>query len=343
MNLETTYLGMPLTHPIVASSSPLTRDLDGIRRLEDAGASAIVLHSLFEEQLMEESRVLDHYLDYGSESYSESLSYVPDLTDYNSGPDGYLELVRKAKERVEIPIIGSLNGVTPGGWKDYANQIEEAGADALELNLYFIPSGTEVSGQEIEEQYLEVVREVRKHTRLPLAVKLCPYFSSLPDLARALTVVGADALVLFNRFYQPDFDLETLDVAPKVHLSDPNEFRLPLTWTAILYGRVKADLGITTGVHTHEEVIKGVMAGANVTMMASALLNDGLQTIQSTLATVGLWMEQHDYESIEQMRGSLSQRHAANPSAFVRPNYMKTLQSWSSDPSLGHGQIPLSL
>ena len=212
MNLETTYLGLSLPHPIVASASPLSHDIDGIRRLEDAGASAIVLQSLFEEQLIEESRLLDHNLDYGSESYGESLSYVPDLSDYNSGPDGYLELIREAKEKVTTPIIGSLNGVTPGGWKDYAAQIEEAGADALELNLYFVPSDIDVSAQEMEAQYLDVVREVRKNTKLPLAVKLCPYFSSLPHLAKSISEVGADALVLFNRFYQPDIDLETISV-----------------------------------------------------------------------------------------------------------------------------------
>lgn len=336
MNLETEYLGLRLAHPLVASSSPLTKTIDGICRLEDAGASAIVLHSLFEEQVIGESRRQHHYMEFGSESYSESLSYAPDVGDYNSGPDGYLELVAAAKERVDIPVIGSLNGATPQGWSDYAQRIQQAGADALELNLYIIPAETGRTGTGVEQQYEEVVREVGAQTILPLAVKICPYFSSVPDMARKFAEAGAVGLVLFNRFYQPDFDLETLEVVPRISLSDTNEFRLPLTWTGILYGRIQADLAITTGVHGFEEVLKGVMAGAKITMMASALLRNGLETINKTIAAASNWMEEHEYESIEQMRGSLSQMHATDPSAFVRPNYMETLQSWHPDPALGH-------
>jgi len=336
MNLETDYLGLRLAHPLVASSSPLTREIDGILRLEDAGASAIVLHSLFEEQIIGESRQLHHHLDFGSESHSESLGYAPELEDYNCGPDGYLNLIETAKSRTNTPIIGSLNGVTPRGWADYAGRIEKAGADALELNLYFIPADIETSGSEIEQQYEEVVREVKSQIHLPLAVKICPYFSSVPNMAKRLVEAGADGLVLFNRFYQPDFDLDTLEVAPKISPSDSDEFRLPLTWTGILYGRIQADLAVTTGVHGYEEVLKGVMAGAKVAMMASALLEKGADVIERTITATGNWMEEHDYESIEQMRGSVSQMHSADPSAFVRPNYMKTLHSWSPDPALRH-------
>lgn len=336
MNLETHYLGLQLAHPLVASSSPLTGDIDGILRLEDAGISAIVLHSLFEEQIIAESRHLHHHLEFASESYGEALSYAPELEDYNRGPDGYLELIETARRRTKIPIIASLNGVTPQGWSDYAGRIEEAGAHALELNLYFIPADVEVDGRAIEQQYEEVVLEVRAQTRLPLAVKLCPYFSSVPNVAHTLVEAGADGLVLFNRFYQSDFDLETLEVAPRISLSDPAEFRLPLTWTGILYGCIEADFAISTGVHGYEELLKGVMAGARVTMMASALLKNGLETIEKTVLATRDWMEKHEYESIEQMRGSLSQKHSATPSAFVRPNYMQTLQSWRPDPALGH-------
>jgi dihydroorotate dehydrogenase (fumarate) len=336
MILGTEYLGLSLSHPIVASSSPLTRDVAAIARLEDAGASAIVLHSLFEEQIDHENHISQHFNDYGAESYAESLSYLPNLDSYNRGCDGYLELIQAAKHRVDVPIIGSLNGITPQGWSDYASQIEAAGADALELNLYSVPARVDVSGAEIEQQYLEVVAEIRVQTKLPLAVKLCPFFSSLPHMSQRLVAAGADALVLFNRFYQPDFDLETLEVAPRVQLSDPAEIRQALTWIAILHGRVDADLAITTGVHSHEEVLKGIMAGAKVTMMASALLKNGLGTISSTIAALREWMEQHEYESIEQMHGSMSQQNVEDPSVFVRPNYMRTLQSWSPDPSLGH-------
>ena len=279
MNLTTTYLGLSLKHPIVPSASPLSESLDGIRKLEDAGAAAIVLHSLFEEQLTGESHRLDHYLDYGTESFAEALTYFPEPDAYHVGPDAYLDKIRTAKEAVDIPIIGSLNGISPGGWVKYARYIEEAGADALELNIYYIPTDPGKSSQEVENQYLDVIRMVNKEISIPLSVKLGPYFSSFANMALQMAEAGASGLVLFNRFYQPDFDLEALEVTPGLMLSNPYEMRLPLRWVAILYGRVSIDYAITSGVHEFDDVLKGVMAGANVTMMASALLHHGVDHI----------------------------------------------------------------
>ncbi|RME09415.1 MAG: dihydroorotate dehydrogenase-like protein [Ardenticatenia bacterium] len=332
-DLTTTYLGMKLAHPIVPSASPLSRSLDGIKRMAEAGASAIVMYSLFEEQITLESQHLDHYLVYGSESYAEALSYFPDIHDYNVGPDEYLELIRRAKEAVDIPIIGSLNGVSTGGWIEYARYIQQAGADAIELNLYYIPTNPDLTSAEVEQMYLDVVEHVRQNVRIPIAVKVGPYFSAFANMAKRFAKAGANGLVLFNRFYQPDFNLETLDVEPRLVLSSPHEVRLPLHWTAILYGRVNVDLAITSGVHTHEEVLKGVMAGANVTMMASALLKNGVEYLGTVLENVRRWMEEHEYESIEQMRGSMSQMNIAEPAAFERANYMKVLDSWRDDPT----------
>ncbi len=333
MDLTTTYMGMTLKHPIVPSASPLSETLDGIRRLEDAGAAAIVMHSLFEEQITLESHELDHYLSYGTESFAEALSYFPDMETYRLGPDEYLNLVRQAKASVDIPIIGSLNGVSSGGWIEYARKIEEAGADALELNLYFIPTNPELTGAEIEEMYINVVQDVKRHVTIPVAVKLSPFFSSIPNMTARLAEAGANALVLFNRFYQPDFDLENLEVVPNLTLSTSYELRLPLRWVAILYGRVPVDFAITSGVHTHEDVLKGLMAGAKVTMMASELLQNGLGRIQEILQAMVQWMEEHEYESVAQMQGSMSQKHVAEPAAFERANYMKVLQSWRPDPT----------
>lgn len=332
-DLTTTYLGMKLAHPIVPSASPLSRSLDGIKRMAEAGASAIVMYSLFEEQITLESQHLDHYLVYGSESYAEALSYFPDIHEYNVGPDEYLELIRRAKEAVDIPIIGSLNGVSTGGWIEYARYMQQAGADAIELNLYYIPTNPDLSSAEVEQMYLDVVQHVRQNVRIPIAVKVGPYFSAFANMAKRFAEAGANGLVLFNRFYQPDFDLETLDVVPRLVLSSPHEVRLPLHWAAILYGRVNVDLAITSGVHTHEEVLKGIMAGANVTMMASALLQNGVEYLRTVLDNVRAWMEEHEYESIEQMRGSMSQMNVAEPAAFERANYMKVLDSWRDDPT----------
>ena len=333
MDLTTTYMGLTLKHPIVPSSSPLSDSVSKIRRLEDAGAAAVVMYSLFEEQINQESHVLDHYLSYGAESYGEALSYFPDLERYNVGPEEYLELIRQAKEAVDIPIIGSLNGISSGGWIEYARKIQEAGADGLELNLYYIPTEPNITCAEMENTYLQVVKDVRKSVTIPIAVKVGPFFSAFANMAQRFADAGADALVLFNRFYQPDFDLENLEVVPHLVLSDSDELRLRLHWVAILYGRVRADYAITGGVHTHEDVLKGLMAGAKVTMMASELLRNGIGRISEVLDEMVRWMEEHEYESVEQMQGSMSQINVADPAAFERGNYMRVLQSWRMDPT----------
>jgi dihydroorotate dehydrogenase (fumarate) len=328
MNLTTNYLGMLLKNPIVASSSPLSHSVDSIRRLEDAGAAAVVMYSLFEEQIGFDSYYIDHHLTQGIDSYAESISYFPDMQSYNIGPDEYLNLIRKAKETVSIPIIGSLNGTSVGGWTDYAGLIEEAGADALELNVYYLPANTAVKGNDVEALYLDILGAVREVVTIPVAIKLSPFFSSVANMASCLSEQGADGLVLFNRFYQPDFDLENLEVAPRLVLSNSNELRLPLRWVAILYGRVNADLAITSGVHTSQDVVKGLMAGAKVTMMASELLQNGVRRIGQVLNEVVTWLNEHEYESVTQMIGAMSQKHCAEPAAFERANYMKTLQSY---------------
>ncbi len=328
MTLSTRYLGMALKNPIIVSSSPLSHSVDSIRRLEDAGAAAVVMYSLFEEQITFDSLYLDQYLTRGTDSFAESLSYFPEMQSYNVGPDDYMNLIRQAKEAVDIPIIGSLNGVSTGGWTDYAVLMEQAGADAIELNVYYIPTDTDLRGCEVEKIYLEVLREVKRSVPLPVAMKLSPYFSSTANIAKRLVEEGADALVLFNRFYQPDIDLEALEVVPRLVLSNSSELRLPLRWVAILYGRLLTDLAITTGVHTSEDVLKALMAGANVTMMASELLQNGIGRIDAILDEIRSWMQEHEYESVAQMIGSISQQHCAQPAAFERANYMKTLASY---------------
>ncbi len=333
MDLTTTYMGMTLKHPIVPSASPLSRNLDSIRRLEDAGAAAIVMYSLFEEQIASESLMLDHYLTYGTESFAEALSYFPRMENYNVGPHEYVDLVRSAKEAVDIPIIGSLNGISTGGWIEYARYIEDAGADGLELNIYYIPTDPFMDSAEVEQMYLDVVHDVKKTVTIPVAVKVGPYFSSFANMAMRLKQAGADALVVFNRFYQPDLDIEELNVAPNLMLSNSYEMRLPLRWVAMLYGRVPVDMAITSGVRTYEDVLKGMMAGANVTMLASELLRNGEQRIGALVQEVTQWMEEHEYESIKQMQGSMSQRNVAEPAAFERANYMKVLGSWRQDPT----------
>jgi dihydroorotate dehydrogenase (fumarate) len=312
----------------VASSSPLSHSVDSIRRLEDAGAAAVVMYSLFEEQIGFDSYYIDHHLTQGTDSYAESISYFPDMQSYNVGPDEYLNLIRRAKEAVGIPVIGSLNGASVGGWTDYSTLIEEAGADALELNVYYLPTNTEIKGSDVEALYLDILASVREVVTIPVAVKLSPFFSSIANMANRLSDQGADGLVLFNRFYQPDFDLENLEVATRLVLSNSNELRLPLRWIAILHGRVNADLAITSGVHTSQDVIKGLMAGAKVTLMASELLQNGLRRIGQVLNELVTWLNERDYESVTQMIGSMSQKHCAEPAAFERANYMKMLQSY---------------
>ena len=328
MNLTTNYLGMILKNPIVASSSPLSHTVDSIRRLEDAGAAAVVMYSLFEEQIGFDSYYLDHHLTQGIDSYAESISYFPDMQSYNVGPDEYLNLIRGAKEAVGIPIVGSLNGASVGGWTDYATLIEDAGADAIELNIYYLPANSQITGIEVESLYLDILSAVRQAVTIPVAVKLSPFFSSVANMASRLSDGGADGLVLFNRFYQPDFDLENLEVAPRLVLSNSDELRLPLRWVAILYGRLSADLAITSGIHTSQDVIKGLMAGAKVTMMASELLQKGVSRIGQVLNELVTWLNEHEYESVMQMIGAMSQKHCAEPAAFERANYMKMLQSY---------------
>jgi dihydroorotate dehydrogenase (fumarate) len=328
MNLTTNYLGMVLKNPIVASSSPLSHTVDSIRRLEDAGVAAVVMYSLFEEQIGFDSYYIDYHLTQGIDSYAESISYFPDMQSYNVGPDEYMNLIRRAKEAVDIPIIGSLNGASVGGWTDYATLIEEAGADALELNIYYLPTNTQISGLEVETLYLDILSVVRQAVTIPLAVKMSPFFSSIPNMASRLSDAGADGLVLFNRFYQPDFDLENLEVAPRLVLSNSDDLRLPLRWVAILYGRLSTDFAITSGIHTSPDVIKGLMAGAKVTMMASELLQNGVRRVGQVLNELVTWMTDHEYETVMQMIGAMSQKHCAEPAAFERANYMKMLDSY---------------
>lgn len=328
-DLTTTYLGLPLKNPLVASASPLSRKIATVRHLEDAGAAAIVMYSLFEEQITHESHELDHYLERGTHSFAESLSYFPDLAHYNIGPEQYLEHLQRVKEAVSIPVIGSLNGISTGGWVDYAQRIEQAGADALELNIYYMPTDVDLTGVELEESYVQLVRDVRARVALPIAVKLSPFFTSIPNIARRFADAGANGLVLFNRFYQPDFDLDALEVVPNLVLSNSNELRLPLRWVAILYGRVKADLALSGGVHTAEDVLKAMMAGAHISMLASTLLSEGIDKLGQLLVSLQEWMELHEYESITQMRGSMSQQAVADPAAFERANYMKELNSYN--------------
>ncbi len=327
-DLTTTYLGLRLKNPLVASASPLSKKLETVRRIEDAGASALVMYSLFEEQINHDSFELDHYLERGTHSYAEALSYFPEVDNYNLGPEPYLEHLHKIKQMVDIPVIGSLNGISSGGWVDYAHRIEQAGADGLELNIYYLPTDPDLTGAELEEDYVQLVRDVRAKVKLPIAVKLSPYFTALPNLAKRIANAGADALVLFNRFYQPDFDLEELEVVPNLVLSTSHEVRLPLRWIAILYGRIQADFALTSGVHTAQDVLKAMMAGANVTMMTSTLLENGVGRIMHILADLQEWMEEHEYESIEQMRGSMSQQAVTEPAAFERANYIRALNTF---------------
>jgi dihydroorotate dehydrogenase (fumarate) len=325
VDLSTTYLGLQLKNPVVASSSPLSKKVDSVKRLEDAGVAALVMHSLFEEQLQHESMELDYYLHRGSDSFAEALSYFPALDSFTMDPDGYLEHVRRLKEAVDIPVIGSLNGISSGGWLDYAKGIEQAGADALELNMYYIATDVDLSGAELERTYVELVQSLAGKLDLPIAVKLSPFFTSVPNIAWLLSEAGADGLVMFNRFYQPDLDLDKLEVVPDLVLSNSDELRLPLRWIAILYGRVNADLAATTGIHTAMDVMKVVAGGASVAMMTSALLQNGVECPKEILSDIHDWMEEHEYESIAQMKGSMSQKAVAEPAAFERANYMKAL------------------
>jgi dihydroorotate dehydrogenase (fumarate) len=330
VDLSTNYLGLQLKNPLVASASPLSKKVDSVKKLEDAGISAVVMYSLFEEQITHESVELDHFLNEGTYTYAESLTHFPDFEHYNIGPESYLELIQKIKRAVNIPVIGSLNGISAGGWVDYAHKIQEAGADALELNMYYLPTDDTLTGSELEKTYVELVKQVHAKIHIPLAVKLSPFFTSLPNLARRLVDAGASSLVLFNRFLQPDLDIDTLDVVPNVILSTSDELRLPLRWIAILYGRIQSDLALTTGVHTGKDALKAIMAGANVAMVASELIANGPASASTILAGMQTWMEEYEYQSIQQMRGSMSQKAVAEPAAFERANYMKALRSFDN-------------
>ena len=330
MDLTTKYMGLKLRNPLVVSSSPLSYDTDNYRKLEDAGVAAIVSHSIFEEQIRHEANELNHYLMQGTESFAEALSYFPEPDAFLLGPEAYLDHIRKAKKAVKIPIIGSLNGHTLGGWTEYAKLIEEAGADALELNIYFLSTNLDMKADLIEETYCEILQSIKSSVKIPVAIKLAPFFSSFPNMAKRLDQAGADALVLFNRFYQPDIDLEQLEVTPNLLLSTSYDMRLPLRWVAVLYGHIKASLAATSGIHEAQDVVKMLMVGADVTMMCSALLKNGIDHVKHVLKGVEQWMKEHDYESVEQLKGTMSQKSCANPEAFERANYMKVLQSFRS-------------
>jgi dihydroorotate dehydrogenase (fumarate) len=327
VDLSTTYLGLQLRTPLVPSASPLSQDVDSVRRLEDAGASAIVLYSLFEEQLRQESLELDHHLSRGTESFAESLTFFPQPGEFRLGPEGYLNHIRKSKEAVNIPIIASLNGATVGGWTQYAKEIEQAGADALECNIYSIATDPDVTSAQIEQTYLDIVQAVKSTVSIPVAVKLSPFFSNMANMAKRLDAVGADGLVLFNRFYQPDIDLEELELKPNVLLSTPQALRLPLTWIGILYARIRASLAATSGIHGAEDVIKLLMVGANVTMLCSTLLRNGINHLRYVEQGLHDWMEAHEYESVRQMQGSMSQLRCPDPGAFERAQYMRAVKS----------------
>jgi dihydroorotate dehydrogenase (fumarate) len=329
IDLSTTYLGLKLKNPLVAAASPLSEKLDSVRHLEECGVSAIVMYSLFEEQVIRESLELDRFLSLGTHTYAEALTYLPEVGRYSLGPEAYVENVYRLKQATQIPIIGSLNGVSTGGWIDYAQQIEGAGADALELNIYYLPVDPDLTGAELEENYVQLVSDLRAKVNIPLAVKLSPFFTSIPNMARRLVEAGADGLVLFNRFYQPDFDLEELEVVPNLQLSTSSELRMPLRWIALLYGRVHTDYALTSGVHTSTDMLKAMMAGASVCMVASEFLQNGTGRAEEMLAGMHAWMEEHEYESVMQMRGSMSAQAVAQPNAFKRTNYIKVLSSYN--------------
>jgi len=329
VDLTTTYLGLKLKNPLVASPSPLSEKVENVIRMEQAGIAAVVMYSLFEEQIIHESLELDYFLTRGTESFAEALTYFPNIGKYSLAPDKYIETLEKTKLAVNIPVLGSLNGVSTGGWIEYAQKIQDAGADGLELNLYYLPTDINLTSTQLEDNYLKLVNDVRGKVKIPLAVKLAPFFTALPHFANRLVQAGADGLVLFNRFYQPDLDLENLEVVPNLVLSNSDDLRLPLRWIAILYGKVKADLALTSGVHTSEDAIKAIMAGANVAMTTSALLKRGTNAIQQILTGLEEWMTEREYESVQQMRGSMSQGAVAEPAAFERANYMKVLNSFN--------------
>ena len=335
VDLTTTYLGLTLKNPLVASASPLSHKIETVRQLEEAGISAVVMYSLFEEQIIADSLRLHRDLSQGTDSFAEALTYLPDLTAYSDlrqytiGRDVYVQNLYNLKQAVGIPVIGSLNGITNGGWIEYARKIQDAGADALELNIYNLPTDPDITSSALEDRYIDLVRSIRASINIPIAIKLSPFFTALPNFAKRLTEVGVNGLVLFNRFYQPDFDLETLEVVPNLTLSNSSELLLRLHWTAILYGLVKMDIAITGGVQTAEDVVKSLMAGARVSMLVSALLRQGIDYLSKIEEDLDNWLDEHEYESVRQMRGSMSQQAVSDPAAFERANYMKVLSSYA--------------
>jgi dihydroorotate dehydrogenase (fumarate) len=328
MDLTTTYLGLKLRTPLVPAASPLSEDIDNIKRMEDAGASAVVLHSLFEEQLRQDRAELAHNLEQGTESFAEALTYFPEPETFHLGPEEYLKHIARAKKAVRIPIIASLNGSSAGGWTQYAKLIQQAGAAALELNIYYIPTNANLPAGEVEQTYLDILNAVKKEVTIPVAVKLSPFFTNFACMARKLDDAGANGLVLFNRFYQPDIDLETLEVKPNILLSTPMAMRLPLRWIAILRGQVRASLAATSGIHRASDVLKMLMAGADVAMLCSVLLRHGVRQIGVIEREMVAWMEEHEYESVTQLKGSLSQKNCPAPSAFERAQYMRAISSY---------------
>lgn len=329
MDLSTNFMGLKLKNPIIPSASPLSYNIDSVKKLEDAGASAVILYSLFEEQIEHETGELDHYLMQGTESFAEALSYFPEISDFKTGPEEYLKYIQTLKKTIDIPVIASLNGVSEGGWMKYASLMEEAGADGIELNIYYIPTNINIDGNEIENLYIKNLKAVKSLVKIPVEMKLSPYFTSMSNIAKKLDEAGADGLLLFNRFYQPDFDLENLEVVPNLVLSSNWEMRLPLRWIAILFGKVQASLAATSGIQNHLDVLKVIMAGGDAAMIASELLIKGPERISEILKDMEKWMEEKEYDSISLMKGSMSQRSVAEPAAFERANYMKTLYSYN--------------
>jgi dihydroorotate dehydrogenase (fumarate) len=328
MDLSTTYLGLKLRSPLVPAASPVSEEIDTIKEMEDAGASAVVLYSLFEEQLRQDRLELAERLDQGTFSYAESLTYFPEPEEFRLGPDEYLQHITRAKAAVKIPVIASLNGSSAGGWTQYAKAIEQAGADALELNIYHIPTDMDLTSEDVEDTYLEIVKAVKSEVKIPVAVKLSPFFTNFANMAKRLDATGVNGLVLFNRFYQPDIDLESLEIKPNILLSTPMAMRVPLRWIALLYGRLQASMAATSGIHRASDALKMLMAGADVTMLCSVLIRHGVRQIAAIERDMVAWMEEHDYTSVTQLKGSLSQKNCANPTAFERAQYMKALSQF---------------
>jgi dihydroorotate dehydrogenase (fumarate) len=328
MDLTTKYLGLTLRSPLVASASPLSEEIGNIKKLEDAGIGAIVLYSLFEEQIRLEQEEYNFHTTHGTDAFAESLSYFPEIDDYKLGPELYLEHIQKAKAAVSVPIIASLNGSSLGGWTSYAKEMENAGADAIELNIYNIPTNADMTGTQVEQQYVDILKAVKSAVKIPVALKLSPYFSNFSNVAKRFDEAGANALVLFNRFYQPDIDLDEFEVTPNLILSQSNAMRLPMRWIAILKDNIKADLAATSGIHTGTDVIKMMMVGANVAMLCSSLLKHGINHVKNIEDHMKQWMRENDYKSISEMQGSMSQQKIANPGSFERAQYMKAITKY---------------